>query len=69
MSIPTHGETYSKLLEHLRLAQEDAAMMGHLHNAQSTAKDRTLAIGWLKISDSIDRMTKLVTQMAMGRLQ
>lgn len=69
MSIPTHGETYSKLIEHLRLAQEDAAMLAHLRNAEGDDKGRLLAKGWLVVSEGLKQMQYKVTLLAQGRLQ
>ncbi len=69
MSIPTHGETYVKLIEHLRLAQEDAAMLAHLRNAEGDDKGRLIAKGWLTISEAIKLMGINVTRLAQGRLQ
>jgi hypothetical protein len=70
MTIPTTGETFSKLLEHIRLAEENAAMMAHLIRAQSRgAKDNALANGWLSISELFRRMSIKVTELAQGRLQ
>lgn len=69
MSVPTHGEQYSKLMEHLRLAQEDAAMLAHLYRAHGTPKDRILADGWLTVSEGMKLMQHRVTQLAMGKLQ
>lgn len=69
MSIPTHGETYAKLIEHLRLAQEDAAMLGHLRRAEGDSKGRILADGWLTVSEALKLMQRKVGQLAQGRLQ
>lgn len=66
MSIPTQGETYAKLLEHLRLAQEDSAMMAHLCNAND---ERQRAIGWLAVAENLRRMQHNVTVLAKRGLQ
>lgn len=68
MSIPTKGETFARLLEHLRLAQEDAAMMAHLENSQGQS-GTLIAKGWLGVSELIKRMIHQVTEMAMKGLQ
>ena len=68
MSVPTQGESFSKLTEHLRLAQEDAAMLAHLANTGG-AKDRRLAIGWLGVSEQLKLTIHAVTQLAMRKLQ
>ena len=69
MSIPTTGESYAKLMEHLRLAQEDAAMLAHLRRAEGDDKGRILADGWLAVSEALKLMQHQVTGLAQGRLQ
>ena len=69
MSIPTSGESYAKLLEHLRLAQEDAAMLAHLRNAEGDDKGKLIAKGWLGVSEMLKMLGYKVTEMAKGRLQ
>ena len=69
MSVPTRGETFSKLLEHIRLAEEQAAMMAHLTRAESGGiKDNAIANGWLSVSELFRRMAIKVTELAQGRL-
>jgi len=67
MSIPTIGEEYSKLMEHLRMAEENAAMIAHLHNANN--KSNATAIKWLAVSEQFKKMQYTLTQLATGRLQ
>ena len=70
MTVPTRGETYSKLLEHIRLAEENAAMMAHLVRAEGGGiKDNTVANGWLAVSELFRQMAIKVTHLAQGRLQ
>jgi hypothetical protein len=66
MSVPTQGEAYSKLMEHLRQAQEEAATLAHLANAND---DRKLAQGWLTVSENFKKMQHAVTTLAMRRMQ
>lgn len=66
MTVPTQGETFARLLEHLRLAQEDTATMGHLCNAND---ENELARAWLKVAENLRRMQHLVTHMARKGLQ
>lgn len=66
MSIPTPGEEFAKLIEHLRLAQESAAMIAHLESANDR---RRIAIGWLGVAEQL-RLTQLAVQaLAQGKLQ
>lgn len=78
MSLPTRNEVYIKLMESLRVAQEQAAILGHLHNANvsegligsaSSSKERAMAIGWLTISEGLKLMQQNVTKLAQGRMQ
>jgi hypothetical protein len=66
MSIPTTGEEYSKLMENLRYAEEHAAMIAHLHNANDK---REAATQWLRVSEQFRKLQHTLTQLAMGRLQ
>jgi hypothetical protein len=65
MTIPTEGETYSKLMEHLRQAQECAAMMAHLHNAND---HREAAKSWLVVSENFRKMQRTLTELATRKL-
>lgn len=65
MSLPTKGEEFAKLVEHLRLGSESAAMIGHL----TADEDKIMSHGWLGISQLLDKMVVQVTQLATkGRL-
>jgi hypothetical protein len=65
MSLPTSGETFAVLIEHLRKAQETAAMLGHL----KADEDKHLSHGWLGISELLRRMVHQVTELATkGRI-
>lgn len=65
----TRGETYAKLMVHLREAQACAAMLAHLHNTEGSDKDKLLARGWLMIEELFKGVQHKVTQLATGRLQ
>jgi hypothetical protein len=75
MSIPTiggqvtRGEVYTKLLHHIRECQELSAVMGHLHNTEHNSMDKTLAQGWLGMSELFGRTAVQVTKLAMNKLQ
>jgi aromatic ring-cleaving dioxygenase len=66
MAVPTEGESFSKLIEHLRLAQEDASMLSHLANANDKRKR---AIGWLGVSEQLKLTIKAITVLATKNLQ
>ena len=65
MSVPTTGEAYSQLMEHLRLAQEAAAMLAHLHKAND--KHET-SRRWLLVSENFKKMQYTLTQLATRAL-
>jgi hypothetical protein len=65
MRVPTAGETYSKLMEHLRRAQEESAMMAHLVRDDN----RELAKQWLVVSENFKKMQYSLTRLGTGRLQ
>lgn len=67
--VATTGETFTKLLHHIREAQELCAVMGHLLNTEDNHMDRLLATGWLGMSELFGNVAKKVTQMAMRKLQ
>lgn len=69
MSVPTRGEKYAELIEHLIRAQEAAAMLGHLHNTEGNDFDKALARGWLAIAEMLRRAQFKITELAKGNLQ
>lgn len=66
--LPTRGLMYEQLLEHLRQAQENAAMLAHLQRTEDGIKDLALANGWLAIAEQFRRIEIVVTTLAQGRL-
>lgn len=66
MSVPTQGEAYARLMENLRYAQENAAMLAHLANAND---DRTMAMGWLSVSELFKKVQRQVTDLATRGMQ
>ena len=78
MSVPTRNEVFSKLIENLRQAQENAATIAHLHNANvsegligsgSSSKERMMAKAWLTISEALKVTQHSVIKLAQGRMQ
>lgn len=68
MSVPTKSEVYSRLMEHLRLAQEDAAMLKHLNAAEGDGPGKALAMGWFHVAEGLRKMQHTIIQLATGRL-
>lgn len=66
MSLPTRGEEFAKLIEHLRLGQEAAAMLSHLYRDDG---NRTKSIGWMAVSEGLKAIQKNCTDIAMKGLQ
>lgn len=67
--VVTRGETYAKLMDHLREAQDCCAVLSHLHNTEDNEADKLLARGWLGVAEMFRLVQHKVTQMAMGKLQ
>jgi hypothetical protein len=65
MSVPTPGETFAKLIEYLRLAQEASAMLAHL----TRDDDKLQAQGWLAVSEMLKKTQWNVTSLAKRRMQ
>ena len=66
MSLPTEGDEYTKLMEHLRKGQEACAMLSHL----TGLNDRpTVSKGWLMVSEMLKKMQHTVTDIAVGKFQ
>lgn len=67
--LPTQGINFAKMLDLLRELQECTALQGHLVEAQGTTqRDKTLALGWLTISENLKMMERFVVQMAQGKV-
>ena len=63
--LPSEGETYGRLIECLRIAQEQSAMLSHLTGLNgATAASR----GWLIISEQLKAMNRHVTMLAVRKI-
>ena len=65
MGLPTRGELFSQLTEHLRKAQECTAMLAHI----TRDNDKVQAQGWLGVSELIKKFIHNITQFAVRGLQ
>lgn len=65
MSIPTTGEQFAILIEHLRKAQEAAAMIAHL----TRDDDKLRAQGWMAVSEMLKLTVHNCTKLATRRMQ
>jgi len=66
MSVPTEGECYARLMEHIIRCEEESAMLAHLCNAND---HRSKALQWLNVSEFFRQMQVKLTSIAMGRMQ
>ena len=64
--LPTPGLIYKRVSEHLRLVQEDCAMMAHLYN---TEPDADMAKRWLMMSELFKQIQHKIIMMEVGRMQ
>ena len=67
--LPTPGITYAKLMDHLREAQDCAALLAHLQKTEDGVRDTAVGNGWLAIAELFRRVQAQVTTLAQGRLQ
>lgn len=65
----TRSEVYLKLLDHVREAQDCAALMSHLHNQEDSSVDKVLAKGWLGMSEMFKLAAFQITELAKNKLQ
>lgn len=66
---PTKGETFAKLIHHVREAQSQAALLSHLHKAEDTRGDDLRAQGWLGVSELCGRLALQITELAKRGFQ
>ncbi len=66
MTIPTEGEAYTKLMDHLRLAQESCATLANLAGCHSRPQ---LQRQWLTIEDFFKSVQHKVTLLAQSTLR
>lgn len=65
MRLPTEGEEFAKLIEHIRLGQEAAAMLAHLAQDKSSF----LATQWLLVEEHLKAMQHTLVKIAMRKMQ
>ena len=63
MSLPSRGELFAELTEHLRKGAEAAAKIGHLTN-DTDGPSRVQAKGWLAVCQLLEEMVRRVTKLA-----
>jgi len=65
-TVPTVGECFARLTEYLRKAQEEAATIAHLENANDQHEQ---ALRWLAVSENFKKMQHSLISLATKRLQ
>ena len=65
----TRSETYSKLMDLLREAEECCYVISHLHNTEDSAIDRTLAHGWRGIGQLLAEIRGKIVTLASRKMQ
>ena len=63
----SRDETYLKLMHHLREAQDQAAVLSHLHHTDVSKFETALANGWLKVSMMLGEMTQAIQKLAANK--
>lgn len=67
--VPTRGEAYSKMLHHLREAEDQMYVISHLHNTEDNPVDKGMAKLWQMAGERVALMIKQLTILAQGNLQ
>lgn len=63
MSLPTTGQEFEKLIEHIRLAQEAAYRLGHL----VIDEDKLKAQGWRAVAEQLGITANIVQRLQVAR--
>lgn len=63
MAIPTSGEKFAELIEHIAKAQEAAAFLAHLEADNNKVQSQ----GWLAVSEMFKLTRHNVTKLAMRK--
>ena len=67
--IATKDEAYRKLIWHLEEAQNQALVIGHLHNTEDDNLSKLLAKGWYGVGEMLAMTREQIRQLAMKRMQ
>ena len=63
--VPSEGDTFAKLLEHLREAQDCAYTIGHLRKAND---DKVTGQGWIAVGEMLKLTISNVTKLATAKM-
>ena len=67
--VVTRGETFAKLTDHLREAEECCYIIAHLHATEDGHSDPVHATGWRAAGQMLAQVRAKVTIFAQKRLQ
>jgi hypothetical protein len=67
--IATKDEAYRKLMHHLEEAQNQALVIGHLHQTEDSNRDKLMAKGWYGVGEMLAMTREQIRQLAMKRMQ
>jgi hypothetical protein len=56
-------------MHHLEEAQNQALVMGHLHNTEDDNMHKLLAKGWYGVGEMLQMTREQIRQLAMKRMQ
>jgi|HubBroStandDraft_6_1064221.scaffolds.fasta_scaffold02348_8 hypothetical protein len=62
--IASESDTFAKMIEHLRQAQECAYLIGHLRKAND---DKLTGQGWIAVGEMLKLTIHNVTKLATGK--
>lgn len=66
--VVTRGETYAKLMDHLREVQDCCYVMAHLHRTEDTHADAQLAGMWMALGEAFKLHAQKITALESGRV-
>lgn len=67
--IATKDEAYRKLMHHLEEAENQALVIGHLHNTEDDNMSKLLAKGWYGVGEMLKMTRVQIRELAMKRMQ
>lgn len=67
--IATKDEAYRKLMHHLEEAENQALVIGHLHNTEDGNMDKLLAKGWYGVGEMLHNARVQIQRLARNRMQ
>lgn len=67
--IATKDEAYRKLMHHLEEAENNANVIGHLHNTEDDNVHKLLAKGWYGVGEMLHNAREQIRRLAMRRMQ